>query len=147
MRGFLKFLFSATIGVLYGMLFAQKPGKKLRDELKKSEDPAMLLIKELQGMAKDSGSEIKEFVKNSEELQKVMQSGKNQFEDFVKAAKNLGDDAKIKAKEQLEEVAKNAKKAAEDLKTKTKEKAGKVKESLDKKVQNITRNDKEEAEN
>ena len=66
MRGVFKFLFSVTIGALWGMFFAQKPGKKLRSEIKKSNEPGKLIFRELQAMTKDSSEEVKHFVKNSE---------------------------------------------------------------------------------
>ncbi len=116
MRGFIKFLFAATIGALYGMLFAQKPGKKLRSDLKKSDNIWKTLFEEGKKVDLEARDVILDWAKNSKELQTVISTGKDQFDNFVENAKELGLEGKELAQEKLEEVAQNAKEAAEKLK-------------------------------
>ncbi|MCF7812321.1 hypothetical protein K9M59_01835 [Candidatus Gracilibacteria bacterium] len=115
MKGFLKFLASATVGLFYGLLFAQKPGKKLRSELQKSDNPAKILFHELKNVDIDARDSFVKWAKNSEELQEVIQSGREQFDSLVKAVKSLGDEAVEAAEKELEKVSENAQKAAKEL--------------------------------
>ena len=135
----LKFLFSATIGLLYGMLFAQKSGKKFRSELGKSEHPGELLLKELGKIASESGETATEWAKNSEELQKVLETGKDQFDALVEGVKGLGEGASEAAQEELEKLAENAKDAAKKLKKTAGKKATRFKNKLQKEVKTIAK--------
>ena len=125
-----KTVFALGAGVLGGLLFAQKPGKKLRSELSKSEKPLETLLAEL----KKVGTEVSDLAKNSEDLQKVLQSGKSQFESFVQAVGELGDEASESARAELENLSQNAKKAADDLKKTASKKAESAKKSVEKQV-------------
>jgi gas vesicle protein len=115
MKGLTKLIFGVMIGGVYGMLFAQKPGKKLRSELATSENPLKTLFSEGLKVDKEARSAAVEWAKNSEELQKVMTSGKDQFNAVVAAGKEMTDDARNEAQKKLEEVAANATKAAHEL--------------------------------
>jgi len=116
MKGFFRFLFSITIGLAYGLFFAQKSGKNLRTELKKSKSPATDFLKELKSVDKEALDSFSNWAKNSEELQKVLESGKEQFDAFVEKVKELGTEAVGVAEKELEEMSVNAKKAAITLK-------------------------------
>ncbi len=132
MKGLLRFLFSITIGLVYGLFFAQKPGKNLRTELKKSKSPATDLFKELKSVDKEALSSFSDWAKDSEELQKVLESGKEQFDVFVDKVKELGKDAAEVAGKELEEMSVNVKKAAVKLKSQAVKEGTKVKKTATK---------------
>jgi gas vesicle protein len=137
MKGLLKIAFGATVGAAYGLMFAQKAGKNLRADLKRAKNPGKLLWGELKKISKESGGAVANFIKNSKELQEVMSSGKSQFEQLVKGAKELGSEASQIVKEELEDLAKNAKNAAEDLGKEVKSQGNKFKNELKKEVKTI----------
>jgi gas vesicle protein len=138
MRGLIKFILSATVGLAYGLLFAQKSGKKFRSELAKSKNKGETLVKELQKIDEEARGSISEWAKNSEDLQRVMETGKEQFDVFVEKVKDLGDDVAEVAEQELETIAKNAKNAANELKKKAKAEGEKVVKKVVKKVQKKT---------
>ena len=115
MKGLTKLIGGVVIGATYGLLFAQKPGKKLRSELAKSDNPLKTLFNEGIKADKEARDAAIQWAKNSEELQKVMTSGKDQFNAVVAAGKEMTDDARKEAQKKLEEVAANATKAAQEL--------------------------------
>jgi len=86
-------IFTVTLGAVYALLFAKKPGKKLRSELSKSKNPLKDLFGELVDIDKEALKSAKEYVENSEDLQNVMKGGKEQFDAFVKGMKEMGGDA------------------------------------------------------
>ncbi len=116
MRGILNVIFGATVGVLYGLFFAQKPGKKLRKELGDSKNLARDFVNEIGRVEREAREVASGLVKDSEDLKRLIQTGKGQFEALVKEAEGLGGEAADVAQKRLEEVAKNAKKAADKLK-------------------------------
>jgi len=128
-------MLSATVGLAYGLLFAQKSGKKFRSELLKSKNKGETLIKELQKIDEEARGSISEWAKNSEDLQRVMETGKEQFDVFVEKVKDLGEDVAEVAEKELETMAKNAKGAADQLKKKAKKEGEKVVKKVVKKIQ------------
>jgi len=128
-------MLSATVGLAYGLLFAQKSGKKFRSELSKSINKGETLLKEIQKIDEEARGSISEWAKNSEDLQRVMETGKEQFDVFVEKVKDLGEDVAEVAEQELETMAKNAKDAATELKKKAKKEGGNVVKKVVKKVQ------------
>ena len=63
MKKVLGFLFSASLGALYGIFFAQKSGTELRKNLKKSKSPTKDLMKELKEVAYESAKRQKRWQK------------------------------------------------------------------------------------
>ncbi len=53
MKKIFHLFFLVSIGYITGILFAQKPGKKLREELKKAEKPCLKLFDELKKADKE----------------------------------------------------------------------------------------------
>jgi len=137
MKKIFKFLFTISFGYISGLLFAQKPGKKFREEIKKSQNPIKTIFTECKNADMEAYKTITEWVKNSKELQNVIDSGKNQFEDFVKAVKKLGKDAQKKAEKELENLSDNAKDAAKAIKKSIDKKGQEIKKTFDKKVKTI----------
>ncbi len=126
MKGFFKFLFSATIGLAYGLLFAQKSGKKFREELRTSSHPGKMLLGELKKIDHEARGTVADWAKNSKELQEVLETGKHQFDIFVEKVSVLGHDAAEVAEKELESLSHNAKKAAEELKKQMKSKGAEL---------------------
>lgn len=137
MKGFIKFLFAATVGALYGMLFAQKPGKKLRQDLKKSDNPWKTLFEEGKKVDLEARGFVTNWAENSKELQEVLSTGKEQFDDFVEGAKELTEEGKELAQEKLNELSENAKQAADNLKKEASEKFKNVRKQASDKIKNI----------
>ena len=127
-------MLSATVGLAYGLLFAQKSGKKFRSELSKSKNKGETLLKELQKIDEEARGSISDWAQNSEDLQRVMETGKEQFDVFVEKVKDLGEDAAEVAEKELESMAKNAKDAADKLKRKAKTEGKKVMKKVEKKT-------------
>lgn len=125
MKNIIRFVFVFGLGLLYGLFFAQKSGKKLRTELSKSENPSKKLWEELRAVEKDSRECMVDWVEGSESLQKLVQGGKEQLDHFVESVHDLSDEAKVQAQKALEELSKNAKEAAQKLS------AGSVKKGKD----------------
>lgn len=125
-------------GATVGTLFAQRSGKELRDALSKSKDPWALILKEAGSMGSSVKDSTVDWVKNSKELQQVIESGKGQFDELVKGAKDVGGETAATAKKKLEELAKNAQAAAKELsvgkKLKPKKKASGAKSAAKKAV-------------
>ena len=119
-------MLSATVGLAYGLLFAQKSGKKFRAELANSEKKGEMLLKELKKIDEDARGSISDWAKNSEDLQRVLETGKEQFDVFVEKVKDLGEDVAEVAEQELETMAKNAKTAANQLKKSAKTEGTKV---------------------
>ncbi len=133
MRGFLKFVLSATVGLAYGLLFAQKSGKKFRSELSHSTNKGETLLNELQKIDQEARGSIAEWARNSEDLQNVLATGKEQFDVFVEKVKDLGEDVAEVAEQELETMAQNAKTAAAQLKKKAMGEGKKVMKKVQKK--------------
>lgn len=122
MKGILKFFFAVTFGAIYGLLFAQKPGKKLRSELKKSKEPLKILFEEGKKIEKEAREVFMDWAENCDELQQILATGKTQFTSFVEQGKKMTEDGKEKAIKKLEELSENAKKSAKELKKTVEEK-------------------------
>jgi gas vesicle protein len=129
MKSILRFLFAVTLGVLYGLFFAQKTGEKLRTDLKKSTHPCQDLFNELKSVDMEALGFVKDWAHNSDDIQKMVTVGKEQLNTVVKKANDVGGEAKQKALHALEELSKNAHEAAKELKEKATKKVQDLKES------------------
>jgi gas vesicle protein len=133
MKSIFKLFLSLTVGAVYGLFFAQKSGKKLRQELKTSKDPLKFVLTEL-GNAKDESKEIiNGLIEKSEDLQTIIKTGKSQFDSFAELAKKGGEDAAKQAKQELKEVVKNAEEAIKKINKDDVEKAVKIIKEVKKK--------------
>lgn len=120
------------MGYIFGMLFAQRPGKDLRKRLAKSQNPAKDLWIDVWESKLEAWGEVRQAVENSEKIQKMSDHLRGHFDALVDRAKDLGDDAVEKVQEELESIADDAKKAAADLKTEAKKRTTKFKNDLEK---------------
>ncbi len=109
---FIYSFFLVTIGMIFALLFAQKTGKKFRTELSKSDNLCKTLFEELKAVDIEALSTTKEAIDNSEDLQSVIQKGKDQFDIFVDKVKNLSENAREEARLRLESLAQHAQEAA-----------------------------------
>ncbi len=128
---------AATAGYIGGLMLARKPGKKFRDELKKSKHPGKKLFEEIWETKKEGYHEIKDWAENSEELKKLKEKGKAHIDMAMDKAKDVGEDALEEVKKHWESLAEHAKKKAEELKKEAKEKGSKFKNHIEKEVKTI----------
>jgi gas vesicle protein len=134
MKRFLGFLFSASLGALYGLFFAQKSGQKLRTDLKKSANPGKDLLKELKTVATESGKEAAEWAENSAELQTLLDEARNYFDELVEKSKGVSDATAECIGEELAELGEKAAAAAKKVKASATQQATKFKNELEKEV-------------
>ena len=120
--GLFRWLIALVAGALYGVFFAQRKGQDLRAELKKSKNPFQTLWQEMTAVDKEARTTIGEYLEGCEDLQRLIADGKDQFNSFVKAATDLGEDAQKEAKQKLESLAKEAQTAASKIGTKVSKK-------------------------
>jgi len=129
-----KFLFTISIGAIYGLLFAPKSGKDFRKQLKKAENPAKDLFVELKNMDLEAYTELKKWADTSPEFQDFLSSSKDQLNALAQKAKELGDDASVTVEKELKNLAKNAESAAKKLQKKAVKKAKTTKKKVVKKA-------------
>lgn len=134
---FLSFLFTITIGLVYGLLFARKSGKDFRRDLKNSTNKPVTFLKELFEVDIQAMKEAAKWADKSESLQGVIGEGKDQFKALVKQAQTLGTEASQKAQTELEGLVKNAQDAVSDLKKEAKKTVKTVKKTATKKVKTV----------
>jgi len=121
MKGLFKLLgalFTFQLGAVVAMLFAQKTGKTLRKDLKKSDNPLKVLFQEGLKIDKEILGNVKDWAENSENIQEV----RNQIRDVKKHAVDMTDEAKAEMQKNLEKMADEAKAAAAELKKTAKKK-------------------------
>ncbi len=135
MKNGFKVFVSVVAGFAYGLFFAQKSGKELRSELKKSDVPGKKFLEELKKMINESSDEISSVVKKSPEIQDLLKSGKVQFNEFVKIVRELGDETSKTTKEEIENLAKNAKNSVEKLKKNVEKKGTVIKKKIENKLE------------
>jgi len=112
----LKFAATLGLGVISGLLFAKKSGKKFREELKSSKNPIKTLTDELRSVGVSIGVEFADWAKNSKNLQEILEKGGKEVEDFVESARKLGKEAKKITEDEWEKLAKKTRKKASDAK-------------------------------
>ena len=134
MKRIFSFLFSVSLGALYGLFFAQKSGQKLRTDLRKSVNPGKDLLKELKTVATESGKEAAEWAENSVELQTLLDNARNYFDELVEKSKGVTDATAECLSEELAELGEKASLAAKQMKSSAVKKATKFKNELEKEV-------------
>jgi gas vesicle protein len=140
MKRLFGFLFSAFLGTLYGLFFAQKSGRKLRMELKKSATPGRDLLNELKVVASESGKEAVDWAENSEELQRLLEEARAYFDELLKKSKDMTDTTAEYLGEEFEELSERAAAAAKKVKESATKKVSKFKNELEKEVKSVTKN-------
>ena len=137
MKKIIKFLLTITVGATYGLLFAKRSGKKFREDLQESKKPVKTFFNEFKDVDLEAIETIRQWAKESEDVQKILEIGKNQFDEFVKKAKHLSKGGKEMARKKLEELSHEAHKAAEELKSSALKKGTDLKEELKKEEKTI----------
>ncbi len=134
MKRLFGFLFSVSLGALYGVFFAQKSGKKLRADLKKSKNPGKDLLEELRSVATESGKEAADWAENSEDLQRLLTEAHKYFDELMEQSKVVSGAAADTVSEELAELGVQAAAAAEKVKKSAVKKVSKFKNELEKDV-------------
>lgn len=134
-----RFLVTISAGAIYGLLFAQKPGKKFREELKMSKAPLKTFFNECKNVDMEAIKTFSQWAKESEDVQKLLAIGQSQFREFVKGAKQLGKEGRSVARKKLEELSQEAAEAAEELKDSAQKKGEDIKKSIKTIAKKITK--------
>lgn len=133
----IRFLLTVSVGAIYGILFAQKPGKKFREELSKSKTPIRTFFTECKQVDTEAIQTFSQWAKESEDVQKLLAVGQTQFREFVKSAKELGKDGQEVARKKLEELSQEAAEAADELKEAAFKKGQEMKKNIKTVVKNL----------
>ena len=112
----LKLVATLSVGALYGLLFAQRPGKELRKKLKTTANPYKALFEECKDMDKEALEELLKWAKESEDVKKAVKLSKAHINRLSKKAEALGKEGKKEAQKQLEDLTKKATKAVKEVK-------------------------------
>ena len=132
-------MFSVSLGAIYGLFFAQKSGKRLRADLKKSKTPGKKLLDELKEVASESGKEAADWAENSEELQKLLNEARTYFDTLVEKSKDVSTVTAECVEEEFLELSEKAVAAAKGLKKSATEKTLKFKNELEKEVKTVVK--------
>ena len=129
-----RYLVGLISGLTFGMLFAPKQGKKLRQELaKKSGESGQEALAALYKAFKDAGadafSEMRKLSDN-EQLQSALSMSKDRMREYLKQLEETGYDLAAQAQEGLDDVADFAETATKNLKKKVSRKKGAVKRAV-----------------
>jgi gas vesicle protein len=136
----LKFIFAITIGGVYGMLFAQRPGKELRDDLKKSKQPMKTFLQEGIAVDTEAFNVIKTELQNSDEVQKMLTTMQAHVKSLGDQAQNFSKDGLQQAQKEMETLAYSAKKIADELKVKFEAAKREATEEIKNTAQNMQNN-------
>ncbi len=139
----LRYLVAVAAGAAYGLLFAQKPGKKFREELKKSDTPVKTFFNECKEVDMEAFQVISECVKESEDLQRIFEVGKTQFAEAKNKARQMGAEGKEALIAKLEELAHDAEETAKEIKNSLEEKSEEVSENVKTGMKTVARKIKE----
>jgi len=105
MFNFLKFLFFAIIGWAYATLSARRPGKEVRDDMKKAKDKGKSCLGVLFNEGKEMDMAFLKGLKkkcNKKDVQSMLDRGKKEIEKAIELAKKHG--GKIKDSDFIDTV-------------------------------------------
>ena len=115
-----KYIVGLISGLTFGMLFAPKTGKDLRDELvKKTSESGTEGLKVLGNAFRDAGEDVMKELKGLSEHEQVsafLELSHDKMKKFLEAAQEKGYDVAAAVQEKLEDLAGMAKKKAEEIK-------------------------------
>ncbi len=131
-----KFIFGLLAGISAGILFAPKSGKRLREQLKKSNTRFTDFSNALLEAGKDAGSEVQEFIE-SDDMKSVLTSGRKTVEDFASVLEEKGGELSKKAQGELNKLVEDAIGKAKKAKTVVEGKASEMKGAAVKKAKNV----------
>ncbi len=117
-----KLLLGLIAGISAGLLFAPKSGKKLREQLKNSDERFVDFGNALLDATKDAGSEVKDLLE-SDEIKDMLTSGKKSVEDFANVIEEKGSELSKRAQKELDTLVEDAIDTAKKAKTNVKKKA------------------------
>ncbi len=133
-----RYIVGLISGLTFGMLFAPKKGKKLRDELisKKGgsgHEALMVLYKAFKDAGIDAASEMKRLSEN-EQLQSVLDMSKDKMRAYLAEVEESGYDLAARAQEKVDEFADVATEIGSDFKKRAVKKRAAVKKAVGKRV-------------
>ncbi|MFH1410271.1 MAG: YtxH domain-containing protein [Patescibacteria group bacterium] len=103
-----RYIIGLISGLTFGMLFAPKKGKKLRDELFKKgseskQDALMALFHAFKDAGMDAVDEMKK-LSDSEQLQSALSMSKEKMREYLSELEESGYDIASRAQEKAEEI-------------------------------------------
>lgn len=139
-----KLLFGLLAGISAGLLFAPKSGKKLRAELKTSDAKFTDFGNAFLAAAKDAGDEVQELI-DSDDVKKMIHSGKKGVDDFVNLIEKKGGNLSRKARFELDNLLDDAMQAAQEAKKNVQKKTNELKKAATKKMNTAKKTAKKKA--
>ncbi|MBU0577263.1 YtxH domain-containing protein [Patescibacteria group bacterium] len=131
-----RYVIGLVSGLTFGMLFAPKQGKKLRDDIiKKASTSGADGLKELGTAFLEAGEEAWSEIKNLSEHEQVeafLDMSKEKLQDYLSGIEERGSDVAEVAQGKLEEIAAFATTKAKQFQTKAKTKKTAVKKAVTK---------------
>jgi len=125
-----RYIIGLVSGLTFGMLFAPKQGKKLRDDImKKSSESGAEGLKELGSAFLDAGEEAWSEIKNLSEHEQVeafLDMSKEKLQQYLSTIEGKGYDVAVIAQNKLEEIAELAASKAKKFKSKVQKKASPI---------------------
>jgi gas vesicle protein len=125
-----RYIIGLVSGLTFGMLFAPKQGKKLRDDImKKSSESGAEGLKELGGAFLDAGEEAWSEIKNLSEHEQVeafLDMSKEKLQQYLSTIEGKGYDVAVIAQNKLEEIAELAASKAKKFKSKVQKKTSPI---------------------
>ena len=135
-----KYIVGLISGLTFGMLFAPRKGKDLRNELvKKSSESGAEGLKVLGNAFKDAGEDAFKELKGLSEHEQItafLELSQEKMKNFLEAAEEKGYDVASAVQEKFEDLAKMAKGKMNEMKKKTSEIEKKVINTVDAKKNN-----------
>lgn len=116
MKSLFRFMFTLIIGMLYGLFFAQKTGKKFRADIRQSKTPYKTVLDEMIAVDKEAIQTLKLWSEESEDVQNLLKNTQKHMDTLIEKTKDLTEEAQEKSLKALEELAEKTKKSIADIK-------------------------------
>lgn len=136
-----RYLVGLISGLTFGMLFAPKQGKKLRDELVKKggesgHEALTVLYKAFKDAGTDAVGEMKK-LSDSEQLQSALSMSKDKMREYLKQIEDTGYDLAAQAEEGIDDFTNMAEAATTKLKKQVSKKKKVVKRAVKSRVKAV----------
>lgn len=143
-----KYIAGALSGLTFGLLFAPKKGKDLREEIKKKGDKSKhdglsVLIEAFKEAGVEALDEAKKAADN-QTLETAIGNSKEKMKEYFAQIEKTGYDIASRAKEKLEELHDMASDTTDNLKKTARKKAARAKKAVVSRVKKVTKEAKKQ---